>query len=499
MSKNKQIPRLSGLNSDFLNYESRNIRNLAQKMFGGAFDGSKEYLSFDSPPLATDLLNDPQIKTIVNAKFNINDFTARVDILQRAGNAWKLFETRAGGKSKTKYVNDIAFNVMLLEKAGVKISKMSTIHIAGGYRVGKPLHEMFYFIDCTEKVREQIPSYLDKIEKVAEIVRSPDMPQPIIKRKCKNCPVFNECIGKDLHNSIFDMPKMSAPDMDKLINSGIIYIKDIPEDFELNEQQKRIKNCVKSNTTYISPNLKNLVNQIKAPYYYLDFESISNILPVYPNFSPHSQVLTQFSIHKLTNFSALCHCGLDPQSPTTQCGQTTAEIAGQARNDGKPIDEVLQHFEYIADPKVNCQEIIAQKLIEYLGDEGSIITYSNSEKLSIKRLAEIYPQYSQKLIEISNRIVDFEALIRLNYYDIRFKGRSSIKVVLPVLVDMNYENLEIAEGGDAAAAFAFMAIGLYDEEKCKEIKENLLKYCAQDTMAMVKIHKFLIEVSSRIC
>ncbi|MDR3048700.1 MAG: DUF2779 domain-containing protein [Elusimicrobiota bacterium] len=465
MSNNKKIPKTSGLNGDFLNYESRNIRHLSHKMFANALDCSKEYLSFDAPPFATDILNDPQIKTIKNAKFNISNFTARVEILQRdGGGSWKLFETRAGGKSKLKYVNDIAFNVMLLEKAGIQISKMSTIHIAGGYRLGKPLSEMFYFIDCTDKVREQIPLYIDEFEKISKIVNSPDMPQPVIKRKCKNCPAFNECIGKNLENSIFDMPKISAPDMDELINSGVVYIKDIPEDFELNEQQKRIKDCVQNNTTYISPNLKTLVNEIKAPYYYLDFESISNILPVYPDFAPHSQVITQFSIHK--------------------CNE---------------IDKIAQHFEYIADPKINCQEIIVQKLIEYLGDEGSIITYSNSENLSIKKLAQIYPQYSQKLLEISSRIVDFEALIRLNYYNVRFKGRNSIKVVLPALVDMNYENLEIAEGGDAAAAFAFMAIGLYDEQKCQEIKENLLKYCAQDTMAMVKIHKFLFEISNRIC
>ncbi|MDR0822522.1 MAG: sulfatase-like hydrolase/transferase [Endomicrobium sp.] len=35
----------------------------------------------------------------------------------------------------------------------------------------------------------------------------------------------------------------------------------------------------------------------------------------------------------IARFSLSRHCGLDPQSPTTQCGRTTAEIAGQARND----------------------------------------------------------------------------------------------------------------------------------------------------------------------
>jgi hypothetical protein len=108
------------------------------------------------------------------------------------------------------------------------------------------------------------------------------------------------------------------------------------------------------------------------------------------------------------------------------------------------------------------------------------------------------PEFSPKLLQIVERIVDFEEIIRKNYYDIAFQGHSSIKIVLPILVkDMNYDSLEIAQGGDAAAAFAFMAMGLYDEEQCRQTKENLLKYCAQDTLAMVKIHKSLIDLVSK--
>ena len=63
-----------------------------------------------------------------------------------------------------------------------------------------------------------------------------------------------------------------------------------------------------------------------------------------------------------------------------------------------------------------------------------------------------------------------------------------------MIPDMSYKELEIGEGGDAAAAFAFMAMGKYDEKKIEETKNNLLKYCAQDTYAMLRIHKFLVEV-----
>jgi hypothetical protein len=50
--------------------------------------------------------------------------------------------------------------------------------------------------------------------------------------------------------------------------------------------------------------------------------------------------------------------------------------------------------------------------------------------------------------------------------------------------------MEIADGGTASAAFE----NLYYEEdafKIKEIRDNLLKYCGMDTLAMVEILKVL--------
>jgi hypothetical protein len=103
---------------------------------------------------------------------------------------------------------------------------------------------------------------------------------------------------------------------------------------------------------------------------------------------------------------------------------------------------------------------------------------------------------SEKLNKIIERIVDLELILRENYYDINFHGRTSIKKILPILVpSMSYNDLEIGDGGDASAAFAFMAMGLYNDEKIKETKSNLLKYCGQDTLAMIRIHQFLISVA----
>ena len=67
-----------------------------------------------------------------------------------------------------------------------------------------------------------------------------------------------------------------------------------------------------------------------------------------------------------------------------------------------------------------------------------------------------------------------------------------------MIPQMNYNELEIGEGDVALSAFAYMAMGLYDEEKIKETKQNLLKYCEQDTLALVKMHKFLYDAANSL-
>ena len=61
---------------------------------------------------------------------------------------------------------------------------------------------------------------------------------------------------------------------------------------------------------------------------------------------------------------------------------------------------------------------------------------------------------------------------------------------LPVLTETSYEGLAIAEGAAAGLGFVEMAYRGVSEERAREIRANLLEYCALDTMAMVEIVRF---------
>jgi hypothetical protein len=462
-TKKNMLPKLSGLSNELLILEGRNIYKEALKLFPDAVSGKR--LKLKNPDTSCkNLIAGLEInKSIYATPFVVDSFYAKPDILKKLeDNSCDLFEVKSGSRYKIKYINDISFNVMVLSKLGIRINKTSILYLSSGYCIGMDFSKLFTEANCSEKVKIKVHEFLSIADKASNDLQSETMPLPVLKSRCKNCPIFDVCIGKGTKKHIFDLPRLSIFQMDQLIAIGADTIDKIPDNFELVDRQKIVKNCVLTDTRYVSNNLKVELENIKQPFYYLDFESVTTIMPLYPNIFPHTQILTQFSLDK-----------------TDESGN------------------ILKHYEYIADQTRDCRKDIAEKLISYLDKEGSIITYANAELIIISKLALLFPELSEKLNKIIERIIDLELIIRKNYYDVNFHGRTSIKKILPVLVPdmMSYDSLNIGVGSDASAAFAFMAMGLYDEEKIKETKDNLLKYCAQDTLVMIRIHQFLINVT----
>lgn len=455
------VPKDISLRDDFLVMEAGNIHNMAKMLFK---DGVQVCGKLEEVLQQTkELINDKNVKTIFEPVFEYDGFVAKADILSRTENgSWEIIEVKSGNKWKHKYISDIAYVSMIATKTIPSISKATLYLLSKDFRLGKSIDEMFAKVNCSFDVFMLVEEYSKKISYSKEILLADSPKEKKLKIPCKNCALFKECTGKDIEYHIFDLPRLSQLVFEKLAENKIYEIKDIPTDTELTQMQKVVKDCVINDKIFVGPNLKNELDKIAFPAYYLDFESVMTIYPLYNNIAPHSQILTQYSIHK--------------------CDK---------------VDSITDHFEYIADHTQDCRKIIAKNLVEILGTTGSIVTYSSFEKHIIEKLILICPELMEQLKAITNRIVDMEEILRLNYYDKRFHGRTSIKKVLPVMIpEMNYNELEIGEGGVALSAFAYMAMGLYDEEKVKETKKNLLKYCKLDTLALVKMHKFLDNVAN---
>jgi len=131
--------------------------------------------------------------------------------------------------------------------------------------------------------------------------------------------------------------------------------------------------------------------------------------------------------------------------------------------------------------------------------KGSIVVwYKSFEMGRNKELAKRNPKYENFLSNFNNRVIDLEDPFKAQFIvHPDFKGKTSIKYILPALVpNLSYKKLQIQEGGTASNTWNKIVTGEYTEEEIKQQRENLLRYCELDTLAMVEIFRYLQKLIS---
>jgi hypothetical protein len=113
------------------------------------------------------------------------------------------------------------------------------------------------------------------------------------------------------------------------------------------------------------------------------------------------------------------------------------------------------------------------------------------EKSRIEALAQDFPEYERELMAIHDRIVDLMIPFQRRwYYHPEFKGRYSIKNILPVLIpSLRYDALDIQDG--SAAGLVYSQLKYQDEDTKQMQRKQLLAYCELDTLAMVRVLDYL--------
>ena len=121
------------------------------------------------------------------------------------------------------------------------------------------------------------------------------------------------------------------------------------------------------------------------------------------------------------------------------------------------------------------------------------------EKSVIKRLANIYPDLANHLMNIHDHMKDLMVpFYQMDYYNAKMAGSYSIKYVLPALFPddpkLDYHNLEDVHNGSEAMNAYFRMQDL-NREELEKLRNNLLKYCELDTYAMVRILEKLNDIN----
>lgn len=335
------------------------------------------------------------------------------------------------------------------------------------------LNKLFNIEDITEIAKNKYNEVKENIEKINKYINNHNKdnePEEQIGERCIKpyfCKYWEYCTKSLPKPNVFDIHGgMHIKQKFEKYYEGKISFKDLQHeklnpkyleqiDFEINNKEPKIE----------KEEIKELLNSLKYPLYFIDFETFQLAIPEYEGTKPYQQLPFQYSLHII-----------EKEGTSIQHKEFLAEI------DDK---DFLRHF--------------AESMIKDIPQNGSVIVYNMSfEHSRINELGEIFPDLKQELMRINNNMVDFlPPFKKRQYYMKEMEGSASIKKVLPALYpddpELNYHNLPVVHNGEEASA-TFLSLQGKSKQEQEKLRKGLLVYCELDTYAMVKIWEKLKEV-----
>lgn len=408
-------------------------------------------------------------KPLFEPGFIFGQTYALADILLPVNdNEWDLIEVKSGTNVAEVHIQDVAFQKYVYSNAGLKIRSCFVMYINNQYlRQGKIEPEKLFI---KQEITENIQPYLNGLDQLIESILTKILgnePQVKIGPQCNKpygCPLIGKCWDFLPKDNIFNL-RGSKKNLFGFLDQGIMELKDLPID-GLNEKQLIQITSHRTGQPFMdAPAIKEFLEKMKYPLYFLDFETLSSSVPVYDLTHAFDQVPFQFSLHIIQ----------------------------------KPGDEAM-HYSFLAPGQHDPRPQLLEKLHKLLGDSGSIVAYNmNFEIGCLRKSAEAYPAYQPWLESIQNRFVDLLVPFKnFSYYHPLQAGSASIKAVLPALTQTSYKGMEIADGGTACLEYERVTFDpdVAEAEKMR-VRHALEEYCKLDTQAMIDIYFALVKAASQ--
>ena len=410
---------------------------------------------------------------ICEASFSYDGNYCAVDILRNLGeNKVEIYEVKSSTAIHDIYYHDAAYQNYVLTKLGYHVNKVCIVHIDSSYvRFGElELNKLFKINDVTDTVKSYYSSVEERISFLNDYMNQKEEPDKALSMDCHKpyeCGFYSYCSRTLPSPNIFDISSLRKSTAFELFNRGIVSFEDINTSNALKKNymiqvEHELNDCV----PYIDKEyIKDFVNTLSYPIYFLDFETCQFAIPQYDNSKPYEQIPFQYSLHYIE------------------------EKGG-----------ILKHKEFLAYPGEDPRRKLAETLCKDIPLNVCTTAYNMSfEKGRIKEMAELYPDLAEHLLNIRDNIKDLMIPFQQKkYYCKAMQGSYSIKYVLPALFpntpELDYHNLEGVHKGDEASQ-TFINMQSMDARELEKWRTYLLKYCWLDTFAMVKVWEKLVEVT----
>lgn len=404
-------------------------------------------------------------------EFQTADLYAKADIVitDASTGEIEIYEVKSGTKAKDEYLIDLAFQCHVAAQAGFVVRKASIITVDNTYFFDGMLDasRLLRITDETEPVDEILNSLGQTISDARQWLTGAE-PEITLTDYCKG----NKLECRFIVRRFSDIPEYNvshifnagSKKLKALLDEGILNVADIPDGFEMTDREAAIVAVERSGQPSIDrKTILDEINGLSFPINFLDYESFNPAVPKFERTRPYQQMVFQYSLHTLAEDGELTHS------------------YHLSRNDGRhPTEELVE------------------RLHEDLnGRLGTIVIWSEGfEKNRNVEMGEMCPDYCDFLTSINDAVYDLRKIFsRRLYMHPAFRGRDSIKKVLPVLCpELTYDGMEIGDGLTASIKWFHMATSRGTTEERERTYQNLCTYCHLDTLAMVEIYKHLLTI-----
>lgn len=442
--------------------QGREVGLLAQQRFpNGATVAAESYTPDAALSETARLMRDPSVHAIYEGAFLSRGILVRADILQlRPRNRWRLIEVKSAVDLKDHYVYDLAIQYYVLSHCGMDISSACLMHLNRDYRFDGVRHDparLFVIRNLTRQVKSlqnEIRRDLRVQRKVLQMTSPPETEPGAQCSSPVECEFFSRCNPALPEHHISFLPRLSLKKAQALEALDVSLIRDIPDDFPLTEQQTRVWQAVRTGQPWISAQLPGELSKLRFPRAFMDFESFYPAIPRYSGMWPYSHIPFQWSVDRQDQY------GSEPE-----------------------------HFEYLANDQRDPRREFVESLLQTVGKRATIVVYNASfEAQRLRELADWLPAYRERIEQVAGRLWDLYPFVRRHIYHPRFSGSFSIKAVLPALAPgLTYEGMDVSDGAAAGLVWDTMINGDLKGRERERLREALLAYCRQDTLAMVRV------------
>lgn len=407
---------------------------------------------------------------------------ARADLLLREPDGWHLVEIKSSAadprKPRTlvkKYLPDVSFQALAFREAGVQICRTSLLHIDKRYRRNGSLDAtgLLAFTDVTAHLATEIVNLEHELERALQALQDPSTAAPCNchrTTRSNRCPLFAH-FHPDVpaRGTIYQIAGIHRSSLAPALDRGVVTMVDWPDDLPLNAKQWRQVEIARSQQEHLdTAAIAAFLATVTEPVWFLDYETFQEPVPRWSGYAPHQQIPFQYSLHSVDTANGRSHHG----------------YLHTAR-DVDPVPDLLA------------------RLAQDLGPTGSVIVWNKAfEQARNEEMAALQPAYADFLHDVNARMIDLADVVKEGWWDHPlFNGSWSLKNVLPVVApELAYDQLEIRDGGTASESWIQAMIDDVSSMATvdrRSIIAALDAYCHQDSLALVRIWEYLLDVVTR--